>query len=125
MSIEKIRDVVAELGRSSAALFALGAAIDARCGGALDPRLEAPLRDLLAALGLPDGLGDLGPAQLRPVLGEIRGFNALQVKWTHTDGRRPGWNHTEPEILSEIAQVTVPFAHAFKNVVAPKLGLVE
>lgn len=125
MSIERIREVAAELGRSSAALFALGAAIDARCGGEIDPRLEAPLRELLAALGLPDGLGDLAPAQLRPVLGEIRGFNALQVKWTHAAGRRPGWNHTEQEILSEIAQVTIPFAHGFKNVVAPKLGLVE
>ncbi len=124
-SIENVRALVAELGRSSAALSALGAAIDARCGGELDPRLEAPLRELLAVIGLPDGLGDIPPAQLRPVLGEIRGFSALQSKWTHADRRRPGWNHTESEILSEVGQVTIPFAHGFRNVIAPKLGLVE
>ena len=73
MSPEGLRAVVARLNLSAGTLMALGFALDARAGGkpigpALQPRLDA----VVDALGARQFLEGLSPAELQPVLAELR-----------------------------------------------------
>ena len=122
MSIEALRDVVAGLTRSASALGALAAAVDARAAGApLDPRLRPHVDEVVAALGVAEALEAAGPAQLRPLLGEIRTFALTGDKLLFAASRGAGWRHREPELLAAAGDVSAGFPQRLENAIAPRL----
>jgi len=127
MSIEALRDVVAGLTRSASALGALAAAMDARASGApLDPRLRPHVDEVIAALGVDEALDAAGPAQLRPLLGEIRTFALAGEKLLFAASRGAGWTHSHPDLLLAAGYVSAGFPQRLENAIAPQLdGLGE
>ncbi len=98
MTIEAVRNLQARLHQSTAALSALGLALNERVKGApLDPAVSAEVSRVLAALGCPD-LQAIDAAQLRQVLAQIRMVLFRSAKLL-VEEASPGWQHTEREIL--------------------------
>jgi SAM-dependent methyltransferase len=107
MAIDTLRDTVASLNTSAAALAILGAAIDASISGEpLDPRLAPHARALMDALGVRQAVEDAAAGELQALLAPIRAFSYLNGKLLTAEGRRPGWTHTEPHLLQSLGGVT-------------------
>jgi SAM-dependent methyltransferase len=127
VSIDAVRELVARLNGSVLALAALDLALEAHSSGvALAPNLEAPVNEVLRALGAQDVMRDVDRAALKPLLAEIR-MTVLQVAKALPQERRGiGWRHTDEEILQAAGDVSAAFPHALKKMVAPTLdGLVQ
>src|SRR5215813_3185430 len=74
MNIETLKEIVARLNASASAVAFLGAALDARLTGKpLPPTLAPHVADVLEAIGAKSALENVSPADLAPVLAEIRG----------------------------------------------------
>jgi SAM-dependent methyltransferase len=150
MDANGLRELVLRLRTSASALAALTLALDAETTGeALDPAVAAGVEGVLRALGAEDAIRAAGPAGAagvdgvlralgaedavraagpaeRLLIGEIRHFWLLDTKLVTGTTRRPGWTHTEPDVLDTAGMVTTPFAHAFRDRLAARLpGLVE
>jgi SAM-dependent methyltransferase len=123
MSIEALRDIVAGLTRSASALGALAAAVDARASGLpLDPRLRPHVDEVVAALGVGGALDAAGPAQLRPLLGEMRTYALAADKLMFAASRGAGWSHGEAELLVAAGDVSAGFPQRLENAIAPQLA---
>jgi len=122
MSIEALREVVAQLSASASALAVLGAELDARVSGkALHPTLRRPVDDLLREAGALQALEGLSPAEVAPLLAEIRHFWALDDDFLATPERAPGWTYSDAEVLQSGGEITQGFA----NVLPRLLPLLE
>jgi precorrin-6B methylase 2 len=122
-----LADLVGTLSTSAGALAVLGAAIDARLSGApLDLPLRTHVDGIVDALGVRQSLDSASPTELRALLGEIRSVSHVHAKLLYPAGRRPGWSHTETELLQATGDATCGFAQLLHETLAPQLdGLAE
>ncbi len=122
MSIEALRDLVAQLTASSTALAVLGAELQARVSGKqIDPTLRPHVDTLLRAAGALEALEGTSAAEVAPLIAEIRHFWSLDNDFLATPERAPGWTYTDTEVLQIGGEVTAGFA----NVLPRLLPLLE
>jgi SAM-dependent methyltransferase len=111
VSIESLRDLVAQLSASASALAVLGAELDARVSGKeLHPTLRAHADNLLREAGALQALENTSAAEVAPLLAEIRHFWALDNDLLATPERAPGWTYTDTSVLQGGGEVTEGFA---------------
>jgi SAM-dependent methyltransferase len=125
MSIESLRDLVAQLTTSATALTILGAELQSRVSGTplhptVRPHADAILRDIGALAALDGTSAD----ELRPLIAEIRHFSLIDSDFLATPNRAPGWTYTESTLLTSGGEATQGFPNALARI-APQLdGLV-
>jgi hypothetical protein len=126
MSVEMVRAVVAELARSTAALAAVGAALESRANETpLAPPIRARLDAVLDSLGVRDAVDGLGPAEIGPILASVR-VDLLSGAKLASRAEAPGWAHVEPALLEAAGDVSAGFPSLLKARIAPRLdGLAE
>src|SRR5213593_4803235 len=111
MSIETLREVVAQLSASASALAVLGAELHARVSGKpIHPNLKAHADDLLCQAGALQALEGTSAAEVAPLLAEIRHFWTLDNDFLVTPERAPGWTYTDADVLQTGGEVTEGFA---------------
>src|SRR5262245_40357276 len=121
MTIAAVRDLIMRLSVSTGALAALGVALDERVSGAaLDPAIKTEIDHLLAALGANEMLDGVDPAELRPILAEIR-MTLLQDAKLLLGPTSAGWTHTEAEILQSTGEASAAFPLMLNRTIAPRL----
>src|SRR6266511_4819979 len=121
MTIGAVRDLVMRLNVSPGALAALGVALEKQVRGVpLDPAIKTEIDHVLAALEATEMLDGVDPAELKPVLAEIRMTLLLDAKLLlcPTSG---GWAHTEAEILQSTGEASAAFPFWLKQTIAPRL----
>lgn len=127
MAIDALRQTVASLNVSAGALAALGAALDARMSGvALAPGIRPYVEDIITALGAREAIAEATPAQVQPLLGEIRAFAMANTQLLFAATRHCGWTHAEPEILLAAGEVSVGIPRMLRQSIACHLpGLAQ
>jgi SAM-dependent methyltransferase len=127
MTLDALRESVNRLISEATQLSALGAALEARVSGTpTDARLAPHVEAVLAAAGLGDGVGELAPGELAPVLAEIRSMMLHNLALLLPGTASPGWGHHDAAILQSTGDVSSGFAVALKQRIAPRLaGLME
>lgn len=124
MSIEALREVVAQLSASATALAVLGAELQARVSGKpLHPTLRSQVDDLLREIGALQALDGTSAADLAPLLAEIRHFWALDNDFLSTPERAPGWTYTDTEVLQSAGEATQGFANVLPRFLPQLEGL--
>lgn len=112
MSIEALRDLVAQLSASASALAVVGAELRARVSGtAVHPSLRPAVDDLLREAGALQALEGTSAAELAPLLAEMRHFWALDDDFMANPDRSPGWKYTDTELLQGGGEITEGFAN--------------
>lgn len=121
MTIAAVRDLVMRLNVSTGALAALGVALEERVRGVpLDPAIKTEIDHLLAVLGANEMLNGVDPAELKPVLAEIR-MTLLQDAKLLLSPTSAGWTHTETEILQSTGEASAAFPFLLRQTIAPRL----
>jgi SAM-dependent methyltransferase len=124
MSIEALRDVVAQLSASASALAALGAELHARMSGKpIHPTLREQVDDLLRAAGALQALEGTSAAEVAPLLAEIRHFWALDDDFLAKPERAPGWTYQDTEVLQRGGEITEGFANVLPRFLPQLEGL--
>ena len=122
MSIEALREVVAQLSASASALAVLGAELQARVSGKpIHPSLRAQADDLLREAGALQALEGTSAAEVAPLLAEIRHFWDMDNDFLATPGRGPGFTYADTSLLQRGGEITEGFA----NVLPRFLPLLE
>lgn len=125
MTIEAVRDLLMRLSASTRAIAALGLALDERVKGApLDPAIKTEIDHVLAALGASEMLDEINPAELKPVLAEIR-MTLLQSAKLLLSPTSPGWTHSEIDILQSTGEFSAGFPLSLKQTMARHEGLAK
>jgi hypothetical protein len=121
MTIAAVRDLIMRLNVSTGALAALGLHLEEMVRGVpLDPAIRTEVDHLLTALGADEMLRGVDPAELKPVLAEIR-MTLLQDAKLLLSPTSSGWTHTEAEILQSTGEASAAFPSLLKRTVAPRL----
>jgi SAM-dependent methyltransferase len=124
MSIEALRDVVAQLTSQASALAVLGAELRARVSGKpLDPALRAHTDSLLREAGALQALEGTSPAEVAPLLAEIRHFWSLDDEFLSTPDRAPGWSSSSNDVLQIAGDATEGFANVLPRLLPQLDGL--
>lgn len=124
MSIEALREAVAQLSASASALAVLCAAMDARASGKpIHPKLRAHVDDLLREAGALQALEGTSAAEVAPLAAEIRHFWALDTDFLATPGRAPGWTYSDVDVLQGGGEITEGFAHVLPRFLPQLEGL--
>jgi SAM-dependent methyltransferase len=124
MSIEALRDLVAQLSASASALAVLGAELNARMSGRpLHPALRAQADDVLRAAGALQALEGTSAAEIAPLLPELRHFWALDNDFLANPERGPGWNYRDVDLLQGAGQITEGFADVLPRLLPQMEGL--
>lgn len=117
-----LREIVNQHSRTVTVLAALGAALDARVGGAVRPAaLQARVDDMLATLGLSESLEGHSAADLRQLLAEIRFNMLLDAKLLFGESSAGTWSHTERALLQAGGDVSAGFVATLAGAIAPRL----
>src|ERR1041385_6122029 len=112
MSIEALREVVAQLSASASALAVLGAELHARVSGSpIHPSWPPHVDRLLREAGALQALDGTSPAEVAPLLAELQHFWELDNDFLTTPGRAPGWTYAETDVLQHGGQITEGFAN--------------
>jgi SAM-dependent methyltransferase len=123
---EPIKDVISRLNASTAALAALGAAMNARLRSVdLDPKIQPYIADVISLLGVGKQLEELTHLELRAQIGQIRVFSQTNAKLLNAHTQSIGWDHDEAKILEAAGDASIGFATLFKNTIAPALNGLE
>lgn len=122
-----LREQIARHSRSTTILAALGAALDAQTTGvSLAPALQERIDETLAAVGMGAAITELGDAEQRQLLAEIRFALLLDAKLLFHSTRTLAWAHTEPELLQAGGDVSAGFAEPLTRAIVPRLeGLAQ
>jgi SAM-dependent methyltransferase len=124
MSIEALRELVAQLSASASALAVLGAELQGRVSGKqIDPTLRPHVDTLLRAAGALEALEGTSAAEVAPLLAEIRHFWSLDNDFLATPERAPGWTYTDTEVLQIGGEVTAGFANVLPRLMPLLEGL--
>ncbi|HTJ84240.1 MAG TPA: class I SAM-dependent methyltransferase [Polyangiaceae bacterium] len=124
MSIEALRDVVAQLSASASALAVLGAELQARISGtSIHPTLRAQADDLLREAGALSALDGVSAAEVAPLLAELRHFWSLDHDFLATPERAPGWTYTDTDVLQCGGEITEGFANVLPRFLPHLEGL--
>jgi SAM-dependent methyltransferase len=112
MSIEALRDVVAQLSAQASALAVLSAELHARVSGKpIHPSLRAQADDLLREVGAMAALEGTSAAEVAPLLAELRHFWAMDNDFLAQPERAAGWNYSDTEVLQGGGEITEGFAN--------------
>ena len=121
MSIEALRDLVAQFSASASALAVLGATLQARASGTpLPAKLQPHVDAILDAIGGRQALEGTTAEELRPLVAEVRHFWLLDNDFLANPNRQPGWSFTDQDVLESGGEVTQGFANALTRF-APSL----
>jgi precorrin-6B methylase 2 len=130
VSLEVLRATVARLNREATVLTALAAALRARLRStslapAIAPTMAPAVVDVVNALGLRTAIETATPAELAPLLAEIRTFmlhnaNLISDVVDAAEGP-PRWSPKDVTLLQAAGDVSVGLAHAIERAIAPKL----
>jgi SAM-dependent methyltransferase len=124
MSIEALREVVANLSASGTALAVLGAELQTRVSGKpLHPALRSRVDAVLREAGALSALEGISAAEAAPLLAEIRHFWSLDDDFLRTPERAPGWSYTSTELLQDAGEVTQGFANVLPRFLPQLAGL--
>lgn len=120
-----LREIVAHLSASATALALLGAVLQARTSNrplhpALAPRVAAVLR----AAGAEAALEAAAPAELAPLLAELRHFWVLDDDFLAAHDRAPGWHYRDEAALDSGGEITRGFPAVLARI-APTLDELE
>jgi SAM-dependent methyltransferase len=122
MSIEALRELVAQLSASASALAVLGAELHARTSGKpVHPTLRPQIDALLREAGALQALEGTSAGEVAPLLAEIRHFWSLDNDFLVRPERAPGWTYADPDVLQGGGDVT----EGFPNVLPRLLPLLE
>ena len=122
MTLPALKDTVAKLGLQAGALTAIGLALQERITQQpLDARARVHVDEALDALGLRDVIASLSPAELRPVLAEVRMFVVHGATLLARTGGEAGWRADDPAMIVAAGETSAGFAQALKGGVAPTL----
>ena len=117
MSIESLRDLVADLAASAGALAVLGGELHARVSGKpLHPSLRPHVDAILRELGASSALEGVSPEELRPLVAEIRHSWLLDGEFLSHPERTPGWTYTDPDVLVTGGELTEGFADVLPRI---------
>jgi predicted O-methyltransferase YrrM len=121
MSMKALQEFIGRNMVAAGALTALGAALDAKAGGApLDPAIGKRVQELLDAVGAGDLLNDVGPQEAATMRALIRAMYLNDAKLLFDKTRTRAWDHVEPEILESIGEIARSLhAQAFARDVVP------
>lgn len=124
MSVERLREVLAQLNQSVQALSALGLALRARAfGQALPAKTAAPLAEVVAALGVAGALEDATSAAIRPLLGEVAvGFHQ-GIRRLGPAGGGQGWTPDDPALMQAAGDVSAGFPAVLQRFIPQLEGL--
>ena len=126
MSQGAFRELITRLSLSAGALTAVGVAIDAKVtGNSLEPEIQLHVDGVLDALGARDAIKELGAAELRPVLAEIRLTFLHGAKLLYGTTRRSGWTYPDAELLVAAGETSAGFVGVLKQMIAPRLQGVQ
>jgi SAM-dependent methyltransferase len=126
MSIESVRNLVAQFSASASALAVLGAELEARASGKpLPGALQPHVDDILREIGASAALEGTSPEELRPLIAEIRHFWLLDNDFLAKSDRPPGWTYTDTAVLDTGGEVTQGFANALVRFAPDLAGLVD
>jgi SAM-dependent methyltransferase len=124
MSIEALRDVIAQLSASASALAVLGAELQAKVSGKpIHPSLRGPAGDLLREAGVLQALEGAAAAEVAPLLAEMRHFWELDDDFLANPGRAPGWTYHDVEVLQNGGKITEGFANVLPRLLPQLEGL--
>lgn len=124
MSIEALREIVAQLSASASALAVLGAELDARVSGKpTHPALRAQIDDLLREAGALPALEGTSAPELAPLLAEIRHFWSLDDDYLAHPERGPGWSYSDTDLLQGGGEITQGFANVLPRFLPQLEGL--
>lgn len=112
MSIEALRDAIAQLSASASALAALGAELNARATGTpIHSTMRKPVDDLLRVAGLEEALQGVSGPEGAPLLAELRHFWALDNDFLAKPDQAAGWNYAAHDVLRTGGEITEGFAN--------------
>ena len=124
MSLEALRDVVAQLSASASALAVLGAELRARVSGEpIHPSLRPQVDALLREAGALQALEGTSATEIAPLLAELRHFWALDDDFLATPQRAPGWTYAETDVLQGGGEITEGFANVLPRILPLLDGL--
>jgi SAM-dependent methyltransferase len=124
MSIEALREVVAQLGASTTALAVLGAELQSRVSGKpIHPALRSQADDLLREAGALQALEGTSAAEVAPLLAELRHFWDLDHDFLTTPERAPGWSYADASMLQRGGEITEGFANVLPRFLPMLEGL--
>jgi SAM-dependent methyltransferase len=117
MSVESLRNLIADLSASASSLAVLGAELQSRASGkpmhaSLRPHVDAILQELGANAAL-DGVS---PDELKPLATEIRHFGLLDAEMLAHPERAPGWTFADEDILASGGELTEGFANVLARI---------
>jgi len=122
MTIEAVSQLVARLGASTLALASLGALLEEKIGGArLDPAIKGESERLLETLGIPEVLRGVDPAQLGPVIADIRSTLLQGSRIFLTPTSDPGWKLVDSKTLQTQGEVSARLPQNWNKNVVPRL----
>ena len=126
MSIESVRNLVAEFSASASALAVLGAELQARASGTpLPAALQPHVDDILREIGATAALDGTTPDELRPLLVEIKHFWLVDSDFLANSDRPQGWGYTDSAVLDSAGELTQGFAQALPRIAQDLPGLAE
>lgn len=124
MTIEALREVLAQLSTSATALSVLGAELQARAAGKpMHSTIEPHAHEILRQAGALDALADVSPEELQPLIAEIRHFWLIDSDMLASPGRPSGWGYSDSAILQTGGELTEGFANVLPRIAASLDGL--
>jgi SAM-dependent methyltransferase len=126
MSIETIRNLIADLTTSAGALAALGGELDSRLSGKpLHPNVRPHVDAILEGLGATSALEGVTPEELRSLIGQIRSTWPFHNEFLRHPEITPGWTCTDPEVLETFGEGSEVFADVLRRIAPQFDGLAE
>jgi SAM-dependent methyltransferase len=124
MSVESLRDLVADLSASASALAVLGAEMHARVSGRpIHPALRPHVDSILEEIGAREALEGVRPEELSPLVAEIRHFWLTDGSFLAAPDRAPGWAYSDRDVLITGGELTEGFAHVLERIAPQFDGL--
>jgi SAM-dependent methyltransferase len=123
MGIGELRQIVGQLALSTEALGALGAALQLRASGhAAPPQLQEHLQKAVAAIGGPDLLANVTPAEAESLLALSRAMLTQSLDAIAHADRAPGWRFTDPVVLDDWGTISASLVPLLQQSVVPRLA---
>lgn len=123
MGIGELRQIVGQLTLSAEALGAVGAALQLRATGReAPPQLQEHLEIAIAAIGGPDLLAGVTPAEAGSLVALCRAMLSQSLDAIAHADRAPGWGFTDPQVLDDWGTISASLVPLLQQSVVPRLA---